>query len=58
LINHCAPCSLPITNKFGKAVEQKSGGPRPGAKGPANAPGKSGTFADLFANAKNMRDKK
>ena len=48
----------PTTNKFGKAVEQKSGGPKPGAKGPANAPGKSGTFADLFANAKNMRDKK
>lgn len=48
----------PTTNKFGKAVEQKSSGPKPGAKGPANAPGKSGTFADLFANAKNLRDKK
>ncbi len=48
----------PTTNKFGKAVEQKGGGAKPGAKGPLNAPGKSGTFADLFANAKNLKDRK
>ena len=53
----------PTTNKFGKHVESKGGsnksfGGKPAGKGPANAPGKSGTFADLFANARSLKDKK
>ncbi len=51
----------PATNKFGKAIESKGSpakGGKPGAKGPINPPGKTGTFADLFANAKNLKDKK
>lgn len=53
----------PTTNKFGKHVESKGGsnksfGGKPAGKGPANPPGKSGTFADLFANARSLKDKK
>ena len=53
----------PTTNKFGKHVESKGGsnksfGGKPAGKGPAHAPGKSGTFADLFANARSLKDKK
>ncbi|MEZ5511514.1 MAG: Tex family protein [Gammaproteobacteria bacterium] len=53
----------PTTNKFGKHVESKGGSNKSFAgklagKGPANAPGKSGTFADLFANARSLKDKK
>lgn len=56
----------PTTNKFGKHVEQKGGsksqGGKPSGQGSgkpaANPPGKSGTFAALFANAKTLKDRK
>ena len=39
----------------GKSKPRSNAAPQRSSKGPANAPGKTGTFADLFANAKKLR---
>ena len=39
----------------GKSKPRTNQAPQRSSKGPSNAPGKSGTFADLFANAKKLR---
>ncbi|RLU02773.1 MAG: RNA-binding transcriptional accessory protein [Ketobacter sp.] len=39
----------------GKSKPRPNAAPQRSSKGPANAPGKTGTFADLFANAKKLR---
>lgn len=41
--------------KHGGKSKARPNQPQRSSKGPANAPGKSGTFADLFANAKKLR---
>lgn len=41
--------------KHGAKSKARPNKPQRSSKGPANAPGKSGTFADLFANAKKLR---
>ena len=39
----------------GKSKPRANAAPQRSSKGPTNPPGKSGTFADLFANAKKLR---
>lgn len=60
---------IALSMRLDEAAGEKIDGPRPpknkkggrsakpqrSSKGPSNAPGKTGTFADLFANAKKLR---
>ncbi|MEC8813275.1 MAG: RNA-binding transcriptional accessory protein [Ketobacter sp. GenoA1] len=41
--------------KHGAKSKARPNKPQRSSKGPSNAPGKTGTFADLFANAKKLR---